>query len=294
MLVDTGRGLLFVADRGNHRIVILDDTGRGRGAISFASRDPRDSPGEPKCLAADARGRLFVVDELSTSVRVLTARGSRLAQIDLPFPTPRTRPRSVAVGASGTVYVLYDGDRKGIVAYDERGRVRAGIGVDPDAGMFSSPAAIAVRADESVLAVVDPLADRQVLLLTPEGKRLAAFGSHGDGDGTFSLANHVTWGPENTLWITDTLRHSVNVFDAEGTYLGRVGGFGRGPGQFFYPVACGFAADGNLVVLERGSGRLQVLDVGYSRREEGTAKVRGPLPESPPTLRATKGGNERC
>jgi sugar lactone lactonase YvrE len=294
LLVDPGRGLLLVADRGNHRVVILDEGGRGRGAISFASADPRASSGEPRSLAADSRGRLFIVDELSARVRVMTPRGSRLAEIELPVEGA-VRPRFVSVAPSGTIWILYDGDRQGIAVLDERGRLRPELGVSGDTDLLRSPVAIAVRGDESVVAVADPLADRQILLLTPEGELITALGPHGESQGTLSAASHVTWGPEDTLWVTDTLRHSISVFDASGRYIGRVGGFGRGPGQFFYPVACGFAAGNRLVVLERGSSRLQVLDVGYSIAPEQGEAPTGALP--PANRQPTpigRGGNQPC
>jgi DNA-binding beta-propeller fold protein YncE len=272
ILTDPVRGLLFVADGGGHRVAILDELGRNRGTIPFSGTGRPAVPGEPTCLAADARGRLYVVDEMEAAVRVLTPRGSALARIPVPIESPGsdgTRPRSVDVGASGLIYLLYDGGRRGIAVLDERGRVRPELGVGPDAGIFASPTAIAVRDDENVLAVVDPQARRQVILLTPLGRVIAAFGEHGEGDGTLSMASHVAWGPGDTLWVTDTLRHSINVFDSNGRYLGRIGGFGRGPGQFLYPAACGFLGSGRLVVVERGAGRCQVLDVAVPSSGDG-------------------------
>jgi hypothetical protein len=38
-------------------------------------------------------------------------------------------------------------------------------------------------------------------------------------------------------------------------------GFGREPGQVSYPVACGFLARGQLVVLERAGARFQILEI---------------------------------
>ena len=71
----------------------------------------------------------------------------------------------------------------------------------------------------------------------------------------------AAWGPEKTLWVTDTRRHSISAFDKDGFFLGRIGGFGRGPGQFYYPVATSFLADDRMLVLERAGARLQVLEI---------------------------------
>jgi hypothetical protein len=120
---------------------------------------------------------------------------------------------------------------------------------------------IAVSDDETKIAILDPAAERQVQIRATDGTLLAAFGRHGEGAGTLSLAAHVTWGPSETLWVTDTLRHCISVYDVHGEYLGYVGGFGRYPGQFSYPVACAFLEPGKLVVVERGGGRCQILEV---------------------------------
>jgi hypothetical protein len=75
------------------------------------------------------------------------------------------------------------------------------------------------------------------------------------------MAAHAAWGPGETLWIVDQIRHSVSAFTRQGTFLGRIGGFGNGPGQFDYPIACAFVAPDRLAVLERAGARLQVLEV---------------------------------
>jgi hypothetical protein len=118
-----------------------------------------------------------------------------------------------------------------------------------------------VSPDEDEIAVVDPTAERVVSVYGSDGRLRVAFGPHGEGDGTFSMAAHAAWGPGNTLWVTDQIRHSISVFDTDGHYLGWIGGFGRGPGQFDYPIACAFLAPDRVAVLERAGSRLQVLDV---------------------------------
>jgi hypothetical protein len=101
-----------------------------------------------------------------------------------------------------------------------------------------------------------------------DGRLRVSFGPHGEGDGTFSVAAHAAWGPGNTLWVTDQVRHSISVFDSEGRYQGRIGGFGRGPGQFDYPIGCAFLAPDRVAVLERAGSRLQVLDVDVGEARE--------------------------
>jgi DNA-binding beta-propeller fold protein YncE len=263
LAADSSRGVLVVADTGNHRVVTLDATGRARGSLSWVTDDTKGRLCEPRGLALDARGRLYVVDALDDEVEVLTTTGSHLAAL---APTGAglvdLRPQDVAIGASGRIYVAYAGPRSGILVFDPRGAIGARIGfAAPGAGELRSPVSLAVSPDESEIAVLDPEAENAVRVYGVDGTLRAAFGRHGEGDGTFSMAAHVAWGPDATLWVTDTIRHSISVFDRLGTYRGRIGGFGHGPGSFNYPVACAFLARDRVAVLERAGARLQVLEV---------------------------------
>lgn len=262
LFVDAGRGMFLVADRGNNRIVLFDDSGRCRGSISFPAPSPREDPNEPLTMATDSTGRLFVVAGGENRVQVMNSRGSRLGYVDAAIPANSgSRPRAVDVGASGSVYVLYGGPLAGVVVTDRTGKVQAGQGLTLGAEPVGSAVSLAVNETAGLMAIVSAKADKQVRLYGLDGRPVAEFGGHGEGDGTFSLAAHAAWGPESTVWITDTLRHSISVFDARGNFLGRIGGFGRNPGQFNFPVACGFLADGRLIVLERGTARCQILEV---------------------------------
>jgi hypothetical protein len=167
----------------------------------------------------------------------------------------------VDIGSSGSIYLLCGGPLGGVLVTDHNGRRLDGEGLAPGTEPLGSAVSLAVNEAAGLMSIVLPRSDKQVRLYGLDGRLRAEFGSHGEGDGTFSMASHIAWGPANTIWITDTLRHSISVFDAQGRYLGRIGGFGRGPGQFCFPVACGFLSDDRLVVLERGTARCQIMEV---------------------------------
>lgn len=268
LAVDTERGILVVADTGRHRLVILDAKGRGRGTLGCDSGGTATGTCEPRAVAIGPRGRIYTLDALAHEVEVLTPTGARLARFDpCPNDTLQTLPQCVAVGGSGRIYVGFGGEDAGYVVLGPKGQLLSSVGFSPD-GLFVGPVALAVSPDEDAIAVVDPTAELVVSIYGSDGQLRIAFGPHGEGDGTFSMAAHAAWGPGSTLWVTDQVRHSISVFDRDGRYLGRIGGFGRGPGQFDYPIGCAFLAPDRVAVLERAGSRLQVLDVEVGEARE--------------------------
>ena len=265
LTADSTRGIFLVADTGGHRIAIFDGAGRCRGAVACGTDASGKTPVEPRSVALDRRGRLYVVDELSHDLEVMTSNGTHLGYIRPAVPpeiAATARPQHVAVGASGRIYVLYGGQAPGLAILDPAGKPVGSLGfAASESGGFKGPVSVAVNADETEICIVDPIADQAVQIYGSDGTRLAAFGGHGEGDGTFSLAMHAAWGPDNTLWVTDTVRHTISIFDSRGKFLNRIGGFGGGPGEFDYPVACAFLAQDRLVVLERAGARCQVFAV---------------------------------
>jgi DNA-binding beta-propeller fold protein YncE len=264
LVTDPARGIIIIADTGNHRIATFDSTFRSRGVVLLDPAHGKD-PSEPRSLAIGERMRLFLVDNLNREIEVLTPRGTHLAYAPSLLPEgvgDAARPQDIVIGPSGRIYLLCGGERPGFVVGESDGSPITHVGFEPTAaGLFTGPTALDVDPTETMVAVADPMAEKPVLLFSVEGALITSFGRHGEGDGTFSMVSDVTWGPGATLWVTDTVRHSISVFDTQGTYLGRIGGFGHGPGQFDYPSGCAFLAPDRLVVLERVGARFQVLEV---------------------------------
>src|SRR5262249_34251890 len=67
-------------------------------------------------------------------------------------------------------------------------------------------------------------------------------------------------------YVADTGNNRIQVFYADGTYIGQWGGFGSGNGQFDHPL--GIAAD--------GSGHVYVADTGNNRIQQFQATLPAP------------------
>lgn len=290
LAVDPARGLLAVADGGNHRLLLLDAGGRSRGGIPCAAKGSKERLCEPRAVAFDAQGRLFVAGTLSRGVEVLHPTGATLAELDpVAADDPGSAVQGIAVAPSGRIWVAIAGLHPAVVALRPDGT--SALRIERAGEMpLGSVNGLAVSADESLLAVVSMDAPRAISLFRTDGTHVASFGEHGEGEGTFALPTAIAWGLGNTLWVTDTIRGSISVFDVKGTYLGRIGGFGRGAGEFSYPVACVFLAGDRLAVLERGNARIQVLEIGMTESPEDSGPV---TPGSDSTAIGARSGLKR-
>ncbi len=80
-------------------------------------------------------------------------------------------------------------------------------------------------------------------------------------DGThFAKPQDVAFLPDGRILIADGLdNHRVMILDKNAKYLGEVGGFGTGPGQFNGVHAVATGPNGLVFALDRSGGRINVF-----------------------------------
>lgn len=109
------------------------------------------------------------------------------------------------------------------------------------------PAPRAVHAAGAELYVLDNVG--RVLVYNDQGELLRNWWMP---EFTVGRPERICLLPDGRLAIADTHYFRVVFFDTEGNDRGRLGGFGRDPGQFIYPVAVACDDAGNLYVCEYG------------------------------------------
>jgi len=273
---DLNRREIYVADRGNHKIAVFDEGGLLlRSFLHYVSRPQGKGktlllPGEPKGLAVNSRGDIYVIDDLDDAVDVLDYRGrstGRLRGADLldpneaPLsPSESVRPAAVAVDKADRVYVATTGSRCEIVVLDANGQVLRRFGRrGQDPGAFVAANSVCVDAQGRIL--VTDAQGVPVQCFSPEGEVLLSFGLHAMGPENFSLPNSALRDGNGDIWVADAIRQVVRRFDAKGQLRDTIGGRGSAPGQMFYPSA--IAGDGErlLIVLEKDGARFQIFKV---------------------------------
>ena len=92
---------------------------------------------------------------------------------------------------------------------------------------------------------------QHVTELTPDLRPVRSWGGDGTAPGKFRLIQgSIAVGPQGNVYVSDTGNFRVQEFTRTGRYVGQVGSFGTGPGQFTWPFDLAVDPGGNLYVAD--------------------------------------------
>ncbi len=250
-------GLIFVADSGPVRIRIVNSDGESQ---AFGRGPELDGVVRPGGLAVDGQGAVYVSDPESHTVlkfdrsgRFLTSWGAFGAGT-AGFNTPL----GLAVDGKGDILVA-DGGNGLIKRFGPDGSLAGSFGQEgPDASRLVFPRGVAVTSRGEV-AVLD---QAQVVLYAADGKRLAAWGTAGSGDGEFVEPFGIAVDSLDCVYVADSGNHRIQKFDPRGRFLCAWGGQGAEPMMLNDPSGIAVDARGAVYVIEKINRRVQVFTVG--------------------------------
>jgi len=259
---DAERGECYVADSGNHRIVVCDD--KGMPTFDFyhlVTKNDERVLGEPKSIVVDKDGHIFLTDNLATYLDVLDFRGQSLARIDVPDDECGEYHRFdyLAIDAAGDdqcVYASFACKYRRVAVIDANYEINRVVDLKYDDDEPVCITGIGVDSNKNIF-VTDACALEMVQMFSPKGKLIRGFGAHRRGKQNFSFPSGIAICENGEMWVVDTLRQVVTRFSASGEFAGMMGGKGEGAGAFTYPS--GITTDGSsrLFVVERGGNRYQ-------------------------------------
>ena len=267
-------GEFAVTNTGHGRIELLDR--EARAASYFVHKTTRadgtTGPGQPRGVCYDAQGNLLVTDNFSREVDICNANGRVLGSISLPGGrTSMGAYFDSTAGAmtrlnDGSLLVATRGNPARIHHFTANGTWLGAWGTPGTGpGQLSNVSALA-QAPSGEIVVACGNTDLAIQRFDSVNTFIAGFGRHEIGPGNFSYPSGIAITQDGRLWISDELRQSVQVFTADGEYLGMAAEGGDAPGQLLYPS--GVATDGKnvLAVIDRVGGRLQVFRIKDTSR----------------------------
>lgn len=249
---DRRTGEVWVADTRNHVLGVFTPEGVPLFTTG-ASRHVR----EPARVAVDPKGRLLVLDNDRSRIKLLSYRGEYLGDLELPGIGDNALFGALAFDTDGNLYVGENESGQVLVfGPDLKPRLRFGSRGDEE-GQFQSIAGIA--ADRELIFVVDHQV-KPVQVFDRRGNYVRGWGAHDFGVQNFSLPEAVALDSKGRVFVIDALRHEIKLFDREGQFLDRFGGLGRRAGNISFPVDVAIDAQDRLYVVEKGNARVQVFE----------------------------------
>src|SRR5262249_26963706 len=217
------RGVVYVADEGNHRVQALDLQGRplhaegtfGKAFGQFVNPFGVVAYGDRVYVADDNNNRIAVLTRALRPLGMWSGSGRyRLSYI-----------RAAAVDPAGRIYVADTGEER-IVVFDRDGRGLRTFGTPGIApGQLTAPLAVATGAAGDVL-VAETFGSRSPGYLFASAPRYrtqwergggAIIGSHWFGPSAAAVA------ADGSAWIADPRNDIVRHLSAAGEFLGAVG-----------------------------------------------------------------------
>lgn len=207
---------------------------------------------EHRALVADFSDTLYVHEgrlldwasaRPTTAQRALSVLTGGCATVNLG------RPTDVDADLLGRIYVA-DGDLGQVVRMDGTACTAGGVAIFRLAE-FATPTG--VEDFPGGLAVSD--AGRAKVFVLNESGRLTG---ELRAPEPWSRPGQMHWDGRR-LFVCDTGRHRVEIFDGQGVHQGGFGSLGSGPGEFMHPVAVATDPAGGVWVLDALNHRVQAF-----------------------------------
>ena len=203
---------------------IQDTTGRdySSDAAVIAPERQWGGPGagdgqfaEPRGLAVDGRGNLYVADTKNSRIQVFDPTGRFLRAFGHKGGGngELNEPCGLAVGSDGEVWVADTWNHR-IVHFSAEGQFRAAFG-DPDKSLFG-PRAVALSRGS---LYVSDTGNKRIVRFDRDGKKTGEFGGAGNGPGQFVEPVGIAVDAAGNLVVADTGNHRVQVLDPDGVFL---------------------------------------------------------------------------
>ncbi len=235
----------------------------------------------PMGITVTGSGKVLVADGTAQIV-VYSADGVTLEQWPLPHGT---RPVGLVERSDGSIVVTdYTGDR--LLVLSSSGELLATWGeAGTGPGQFLAPSGVAVTSGGNLIVVefmgqrVQELdargdfvrfidggdrarlfAEGRAPMSEMEGMDMPMATTPGDPHGLFAFPTDVAVGPDGTIYVSNTHRYEILVFDPDGSLRTSWGRKGPAAGEWEVPVGLTTDARGNLFVADSANFRVQGLD----------------------------------
>jgi predicted membrane-bound mannosyltransferase/DNA-binding beta-propeller fold protein YncE len=266
-------GNLYVADALNSRIVVFSPDGAYLNQLGTPGSVEQNAPGgtfhEPWGIAVGNDGKIYIADTWNHRVQVLDQNGTFLqtwgAFEQVPpgtvgRPDGFWGPRDIAVDAQNRVYVADTGNKR-VRVYDGQGTWLYDIGQGgSDQGQLDEPVGLAINSETNEIYVADTW-NRRIQVFDLSGGFLRSWAVQAwSATRDTGSRPYLTLDKNGThLFVADPDAARILVYDTNGNPTVSFGNQNSAPTSSNEFAALGgitAASDGNIFVVDSGSGRI--------------------------------------
>ncbi len=260
------QGALYVADSGNRRIQVFDETGQFLRTWGSDLWDaiPQGQLFEIWGLAVSDSGRVYVADTWSHRILVFDTMGKLITQFGQfgtteddvnAAPGAFWGPRDIIVDKDGFVYVADTGNKR-IQKFDADGNfVQAwgGGGIVP--GRFEEPVGLAFDIEGNIY--VADIWNQRIQKFDPNFNPLWQWEVKDGWDSENAINKpYLAVDHQGRIFVTDPENYRVIVYDTEGQLLATFGQFGQDIQSFRLPIGIEIGSEGQIFVVDYENHRV--------------------------------------
>ncbi len=219
---------------------------------------PGAGPGEfdePRGVAADARGNLYVADTKNSRVEVFDGSGRFVRAFGGKGNGPGqfNEPCGIAVDSRGELWIADTWNYRVVHAAPD-GRVLSVLGGGGPEDLFG-PRAVLPLGD---FVYVADTGNKRIVRYERSGNRVSSWGGPGNGNGQFVEPVGLAADASGAIYVADTGNHRVQVFDGEGKFLRQFRVFGWK--DFYTEPYLAVGPSDTLFVTDSSSNRVSQYD----------------------------------
>jgi len=213
----------------------------------------------PYGIAIDSKGLVYVADQKVGAIFIFNTETRDTTLIRNGYEAHFGWINGLAIDDSDRLFVS-DGKMHRVLILNPKHEVEGQI----SEGLVD-PVGLAIDNENRFLYVVDEQQDQVIVYDADTLKLLRRIGTAGKKHtlttpGDFGGASNVALDADGNVYVTDTMNNRVEIFDADGKFIGEFGKNGDGPGYFARPKGIAVDCDGHIWVADQYQDRVQVFN----------------------------------
>ncbi len=232
------------------------DLGERRSGFAefIAGKDPKEKVAVNKPYGvAIWDGKIYVTDVRGPGYAVFDLKSRKLKGVSGSGSGKMKLPGNITIDKDGTKYVTDTGLNQ-VLVFDKEDNFIKAYGVRDQ----FKPGAVAVSGNR---LYVSDLKKHEVQVLDKlSGKLLFKFGKPGKKEGEIYFPTNMVIGPDDHLYISETMNFRVQKFTLDGKFVRGYGEIGDRPGQFARPKGVAVDREGNIYIVDAAFENVQVFD----------------------------------